>query len=107
MFKASNIVLPGNISEAIAAEWVIPEHPTVSTNASSITPPLTFKVNLQAPCWGAHQPIPWVNPEISDICVACTHFPSTGIGAHAWLAHLETTHISSTSLEYIIILIPP
>nr|DAN29523.1 MAG TPA: hypothetical protein [Bacteriophage sp.] len=34
VFRASKIVLPGRISDAIAAEWVIPEQPIVSTNAS-------------------------------------------------------------------------
>ncbi len=34
VFNASNIVLPGRISDAIAAECVIPEHPIVSTKAS-------------------------------------------------------------------------
>ena len=32
VFKASSKVLPGKISEAIAAEWVIPEQPIVSIN---------------------------------------------------------------------------
>jgi len=50
VFNASKIVFPGKSSEAIAAEWVIPEHPIVSTNASSIIPSLTFRVSLQAPC---------------------------------------------------------
>lgn len=50
-----------------AAEWVIPEQPNVSTKASSIIPFLTFKVNLHAPCCGAHQPTPWDKPEISEI----------------------------------------
>ena len=58
VFKPSNKVLPTNASLAIAAEWVIPEHPTVSINASSMIPSLTFKVSLHAPCCGAHQPIP-------------------------------------------------
>ena len=107
VFKASNIVLPGKISEAIAAEWVIPEHPIVSTNASSIIPSLTLRVNLHAPCWGAHQPIPWVKPEISFTSLACTHLPSSGIGAAPWFGPLAITHISSTSLEYIILFSPP
>ena len=81
VFSASRIVLPIRISEAMAAEWVIPEQPMVSTSASSITPFFTFSVSLQAPCWGAHQPIPWVKPEISPICLACTHLPSSGMGA--------------------------
>ena len=81
MFNASNIVLPTNISPAIAAECVIPEHPTVSTNASCIIPSLTFNVNLHAPCCGAHQPIPCVNPDISLISFAFTHLPSSGIEA--------------------------
>ena len=35
---------------AMAAEWVIPEQPMVSTSASSMTPSFTFRVSLQAPC---------------------------------------------------------
>ena len=58
VFNASRIVLPGRISEAIAAEWVIPEQPIVSTRHSWMTPSFTFSVSLQAPCWGAHHPIP-------------------------------------------------
>ena len=50
VFNASSIVFPTNISPAIAAECVIPEHPIVSTKASWIIPSLTFSVNLQAPC---------------------------------------------------------
>ena len=50
VLSASRRVLPGRISEAIAAEWVIPEQPIVSTKASWIMPSLTFKVSLQAPC---------------------------------------------------------
>ena len=60
VFSASRMVLPGRISLAMAAEWVMPEQPTVSTSASSMTPFLTFRDSLQAPCWGAHQPMPWV-----------------------------------------------
>ena len=30
---------------------------------------------------GAHQPTPCVNPEMSLISLACTHFASSGIGA--------------------------
>ena len=37
------------------------------TKASSITPFFTFNESLQAPCCGAHQPTPCVNPEISSI----------------------------------------
>ena len=29
-------------------------------NHSSMTPCLTFRLSLQAPCWGAHQPTPCV-----------------------------------------------
>ena len=60
VFSASRTVLPGRISLAMAAEWVIPEQPMVSTSASSITPFFTFRLSLQVPCWGAHQPMPWV-----------------------------------------------
>ena len=60
MFSASRMVLPGRISEAIAAEWVMPEQPMVSTSASSMTPFFTFRLSLHAPCCGAHQPTPWV-----------------------------------------------
>ena len=35
---------------SVDAECVIPEHPIVSIRASSITPFLTFKDSLQAPC---------------------------------------------------------
>jgi len=65
VFSASRMVLPMRISAAIAAEWVMPEQPKVSTKASSMTPSFTFNVSLQAPCWGAHQPTPWVKPLIS------------------------------------------
>ena len=81
VFSASRIVLPMRISEAMAAEWVMPEQPMVSTRASSMTPFFTFSVSLHAPCWGAHQPIPWVKPEMSEISLACTHLPSSGMGA--------------------------
>ena len=37
-------------SAAMAAEWVIPEQPMVSTRASSMIPFLTFSESLQAPC---------------------------------------------------------
>ena len=67
------------ISEAMAAEWVMPEQPRVSTRASSMMPSLTLRVSLQAPCWGAHQPTPWVKPEMSLICFAWTHLPSSGM----------------------------
>ena len=65
----------------MAAEWVMPEQPMVSTRASSTTPFFTFRVSLQVPCWGAHQPTPWDRPEISEIWVDLTHLPSSGIGA--------------------------
>ena len=81
VFRASRMVLPMRISEAMAAEWVMPEQPMVSTSASSMMPFLMFSVSLQAPCWGAHQPMPWVNPEISEISLAWTHLPSSGMGA--------------------------
>jgi len=81
VFIASRIVLPVRISAAIAAEWVIPVHPSVSTSASCMMPSFTLSVSLQAPCWGAHQPTPCVSPEISLISFACTHFPSSGMGA--------------------------
>ena len=57
-------------SAAMAAEWVMPEQPRVSTRASSMMPSLTFRVSLQAPCWGAHQPTPWVKPLMSLISLA-------------------------------------
>ena len=69
------------VCDAIAAEWVIPEHPMVSTSASWIMPSLTFSVSLQAPCCGAHQPTPWVRPEMSLISFDFTHLASSGIGA--------------------------
>ena len=37
-------------SAAIAAEWVMPEQPMVSTSASSMMPFLTLSESLQAPC---------------------------------------------------------
>ena len=70
VFRASSRVLPMRISEAMAAEWVMPEQPRVSTSASSMMPSLTLRVSLQAPCWGAHQPTPWVRPEMSLISLA-------------------------------------
>ena len=99
VFNASKIVLPGRISDAIAAECVIPEQPNVSTSASSIIPSLTFNVNLHAPCCGAHQPTPWVSPLISLISFAWTHLPSCGIGAGPWYAPFAIGHICSTSVE--------
>ena len=75
------MVLPMRISEAMAAEWVMPEQPMVSTRASSMTPFLMFRLSLHAPCCGAHQPTPWVKPEISLISFAWTHLPSSGMGA--------------------------
>ena len=78
------MVLPGRISEAMAAEWVMPEQPIVSTRASSMTPSLTLSVSLQAPCCGAHQPTPCVRPEMSEISLAWTHLPSSGMGAGPW-----------------------
>ena len=81
------------ISEAMAAEWDMPEQPIVSTSASSMTPFLTFRVSLQAPCCGAHQPTPCVKPEISEISFACTHLPSSGMGAGPWYAPLATGHM--------------
>ena len=62
-------------------------------------PSFTFKVNLQAPCCGAHHPIPCVNPEISFISFALTHLPSSGIGAGPWSTPFATLHISSISFE--------
>ena len=49
VLRASRIVFPGSISEAIAAECVIPEQPIVSTSASSIIPSFTLRLSLQAP----------------------------------------------------------
>ena len=66
------MVLPMRISEAIAAECVMPEQPMVSTRASSMTPFFTLRVSLQAPCCGAHQPTPCVKPEMSLISFAWT-----------------------------------
>ena len=94
------MVLPGRISEAMAAEWVMPEQPRVSTRHSSMMPSLTFSVSLQAPCWGAHQPTPCVRPEMSLISLACTHLPSSGMGAGPWYAPLATGHMFSTSAVY-------
>ena len=99
VFRASRMVLPMRISLAMAAEWVMPEHPMVSTRASSMTPFFTFRVSLQAPCWGAHQPMPWVRPEMSPISLAWTHFPSSGMGAGPWYAPLATGHMCWTSAE--------
>ena len=81
VLSASSRVLPGRISPAIAAEWVMPEQPSVSTSASWMMPSLTLRVSLQQPCCGAHQPMPWDRPEISEIWYAFTHLPSSGIGA--------------------------
>ncbi len=67
VLSASKMVLPGRISAAMAAEWVMPEQPMVSTSASSMIPPFTLRVSLQAPCWGAHHPTPWVKPAMSPI----------------------------------------
>ena len=89
----------GRISEAMAAEWVMPEQPRVSTRASSMTPSLMLRVSLQAPCSGAHQPTPWVRPEMSLISLAWTHLPSSGMGAGPWYAPLVTGHMCSTSAE--------
>ena len=50
VFRASRMVLPGRISAAMAAEWVMPEQPMVSTRASWMTPCFTLRVSLQAPC---------------------------------------------------------
>ena len=60
VLRASRMVLPGRISLAMAAEWVMPEQPMVSTRASSMTPFFTFSDSLHAPCCGAHQPTPCV-----------------------------------------------
>ena len=49
-FTGLSMVLPGRISPAIAAEWVMPEQPMVSTRASSMTPFLMFRDSLQVPC---------------------------------------------------------
>lgn len=84
-------------SAAMAAEWVMPEQPLVSTSASSMMPFLTFSVSLQVPCWGAHQPTPWVRPEISVISLDCVQLPSCGIGAGPWLQPFLTQHICSIS----------
>ena len=70
VLRASRIVLPGSISDAMAAEWVMPEQPMVSTRHSSMMPSLTLSVNLHAPCWGAHHPTPCVRPEMSLISFA-------------------------------------
>ena len=67
VLSASSSVLPGRISDAIAAEWVMPEQPSVSISASWMMPSLMLRVSLQAPCCGAHQPTPCVRPEISLI----------------------------------------
>ena len=88
VFNASNKVFPGKISEAIAADCVMPEQPMVSIRASSIIPFFTFSVSLQAPCCGAQAPTPWVKPLMFSICFACTHFPSSGIGAFSCKAPL-------------------
>ena len=47
----------------MAAEWVMPEQPMVSTSASWIMPSLTFSVSLQAPCLRAQVPTLWLKPE--------------------------------------------
>ena len=83
---------------AMAAEWVMPEQPMVSTKASSMMPFLMFRLSLQVPCCGAHQPTPWVKPEMSLISYALTHSPSSGMGAGPWCGPFATGHICSTSL---------
>ena len=50
IYNAAKLRAPGKISDAIAAECVIPEHPIVSTNASWMIPSLTLRVNLHPPC---------------------------------------------------------
>ena len=87
----------------MAAEWVMPEQPRVSTSASSMMPFLTFSVSLHAPCCGAHQPTPCVKPEMSVISFACTQLPSSGMGAGPWLGPLATQIIFSTSCVYCIV----
>ena len=47
-------------SAAMAAEWVMPVQPMVSMRHSTMTPSLMLSESLQAPCWGAHHPTPWV-----------------------------------------------
>ena len=44
--KGLEMVLPGRISEAMAAEWVMPEQPMVSTRASSMMPSLDVQREL-------------------------------------------------------------
>ena len=102
VLRASSTVLPGRISLAMAAEWVMPEQPMHSTRASWMVPSLTLRVSLQAPCWGAHQPTPWVKPLMSFTSFACTHLPSWGMGAAPWMGPRFTQVISSSSLEYCI-----
>ena len=41
--------------------------------------------------------MPWVKPEMSEICLAWTHLPSSGMGAGPWYAPLATGHIWVTS----------
>jgi len=84
---------------AMAALWVMPEQPITSISASWMIPSLTFKVSLQAPCWGAHQPTPWVSPEMSLISLACTQRPSWGMGEGPWLGPWATRHMCWTSVE--------
>src|SRR5699024_11585925 len=56
---------------------------------------LMLRESLQAPCSGAHQPTPWVRPEMSLISLAWTHLPSSGMGAGPWYAPLVTGHMRS------------
>ena len=83
----------------MAALWVMPEQPMVSTSASWMMPSFTFSVSLQAPCWGAHQPTPWVRPEMSLISLACVQRPSWGMGAGPWSGPFATRHMCWTSVE--------
>ena len=110
VLSASNSVFPGKISPAIAAEWVMPEHPMVSTKASSIMPFFTFKVSLQVPCWGAHQPTPvsYTHLKISKglLSKCCSLFKVRNVALSFWpsafpkaLNHI-TTYLSLLSTVF-------
>ncbi len=81
VLSASRMVLPMRISEAIAAEWVMPEQPMVSTSASSMTPFLMFRRQLAGALLRCAPADAVGKPEMSLISFACTHLPSSGMGA--------------------------
>ena len=108
VLSASRMVLPGRISAAMAAEWVMPEQPMVSTSASSITPSFTLSVSLHAPLLRSApayavgktfdildflclDPLPFLREWVRG---PCSNLPDTP---------LATQIIFSTSFEYCIL----